>query len=171
MKRFLLFSIYIFIIVSCISAFGAGKVKLYRTNNGEMYFRSTEIIYKDYIEMDGGKTKHASPGNTFAQIMVNFANLTDKSTQVSITVDPKNILLLGDKKPGEKRKIFSGVQATSLMKKDLKPFTKEIVLKPGEDIVAAYCFHIPKGIKIAGVMYKLDKTDPLIIDYSSDPQP
>ena len=166
------FSFFLIIYVCSGISSGAEKTRLYRTSNEIMYFRATEIIYSITLTMDGGKKKSASTGNTFAKIVLNFANLTDQPMKgygmnpVKIYICPKNVLLLSDS-----GKAYSGLSATKFLSSGNKPFLKEKMLNPGEDMVAAMCFHIPKKAKILGVMYKIANGRPLIIDYAENPQP
>gem|GEM_PF-2090359 len=150
------------------------KVKLYSNNNGVIYMRSTEIFYKDHIDLEGGGTKKAQEGNVFAQIVINFANLSDQSgaTPVTITLKPVNVVMVNEKKEGVTRKLYSGVQATKLLKNEFKPFITPVTLKPGEDVkTLTMCFNIPKTAKIVAVMYKLEKADPVIVDFRDKPNP
>ncbi|MGV8121106.1 MAG: hypothetical protein AB2L14_15205 [Candidatus Xenobiia bacterium LiM19] len=152
----------------------APKIKLYSNNNGVVYMRSTEIIYKDHMDLEGGGAKKARDGHIFAQIVLNFANLSDKSgaAPVTITLKPESVVLVNEKKEGVKRKLYSGVQATKLLKKSFKPFIAPVTLKPGEDVsTRTMCFLIPKTAKIIAVMYKLDKADPVIVDFRENPNP
>jgi hypothetical protein len=167
------------ILLLCFSAAGAkNNVPKWSINNGILYFRATGLIYKDHIDTMSGKPKYATEGNILAIVVVNFANLTDQPVKgmgmrrVTLTVNPENIFLLNDRKEGEKRKTYSGARSTQLLKKDgaVNPFNSPITLKPGEDMVRAMCFHIPKNAKIVGIMYKLEEADPLIIDYREEPQ-
>lgn len=152
----------------------APKIKLYSNNNGVIYMRSTEVIYKDHMDLEGGGTQKPTNGNIFAQIVLNFANLSDKSgaAPVTITLKPESVVLVNEKKEGVTRKLYYGIQATKLLKKSFKPFIKPVTLKPGEDVrTLTMCFHIPKTAKIVAVMYKLDKANPVIVDLRENPNP
>lgn len=150
---------------------GKNKIKLYRTSSPLVYMRVTEVIYSNKISVEGGKEKFASEGNTFAQISANFANLTDQPIKdyglnpVNITISPNNLILIGDNGKG-----YSGLSFTKLLRKDLKPFVEDRVLKPGEDMVVTMCFLIPQKIKILGVRYKFPGGQILKIDYSDSSQ-
>jgi len=146
------------------------KPKLYKTSNEFLYFRATAPIYRDHMDMEGGKKKYATAGNVFAQVVLNFANITNAGDPAAptVTLTPDNVLLLEDRTGDAQRKIYKGVQATGLMKKELKPFTSSIRLKPGDDTVMTMCFHIPKTAKIVGIMYRLDRMNPLIIDFRDE---
>jgi hypothetical protein len=177
MKRQCLWLICLSLVLSVAAASAEGKRPLWRTNNGILYLRATGLIYKDHINTISGKPKFATEGNVFALVVVNFANLTDQPVkgvgmhQVTLTVNPEDVLLLSDRKEGETRKIYSGAKATQILKKDneVNPFYGPVKLKPGDDMVRAMCFHIPKNARIIGIMYKLEKADPLIIDYREQP--
>jgi len=148
------------------------KIKLYSANNGVIYMRSTEVIYKDHIDLEGGGEKKVQPGFVLAQIVLNFANLSDKSgaAPVTITLKPESVILVDEKKEGKTRKLYSGLQATKLLPAKFKPFVKPVTLKPGEDVsTMTMCFNIPKTAKIVAVMYKLDKADPVIVDLRDNP--
>ena len=170
MKRMALLAMVAVLLFSGQAA-GKEKIKLYRTSSPLIYMRVTEVIYNDTIPVDGGRQKSAPRGNIFAQISVNFANLTDKPIHdyglqpVNITVSPKNLILLGDNNKG-----YSGMSSTKLLKKELKPFVENTILKPGEDMVAAMCFLIPREVKITGVRYTFPGGQVLAIDYSDSSQ-
>jgi len=152
----------------------ASRIRLYSNNNGVIYMRSTEIIYKDHIDLEGGGIKKAHPGNIFAQVVLNFANLSDQSgaKPVTITLKPESVILVNEKKEGVTRKLYSGMQATRLLRKEFKPFIQPVTLKPGEDVkTLTMCFHIPKTAKIIAVMYKIEKADPVIVDFRENPSP
>ncbi len=147
------------------------ETKFYSTSSGLMYMRVTDVIYNETLQMDNGKRKPPTKGNIFAQIMVNFANLTDKPVKdygvnpIDLSVDPANLWLIG--KSGKK---YSGMNATKLLRKDVKPFLSKLELKPGEDMVRAMAFHVPKNDKIVGVIYKFDGGYELKIDYTGNSQ-
>lgn len=159
------------LLLSSIPLVGKEKIRLYRTSSPLMYLRVTEVIYNARIPVNGGGEKNAPEGNLFAQISVNFANLTDQPLQdyglhpVDITISPKNLVLIGDNGKG-----YSGLSATKLLRRDLKPFIEERALKPGEDLVATMCFLVPKRIKIVGVRYSFPGGQILSIDYSDKSQ-
>lgn len=148
----------------------AAKPKLYSVSSGLMYMRVTEVIPNDKLLTDGGVEKKPTKGNTFAQIMVNFANLTDKPVKdfglnpVTLSVSPENLYLVG-----QSGKLYSGMNATKFLKKDLKPFLGKITLKPGEDAVRAMAFHVPRNDRILGVMYNFEGGLKLVVDYT-DPE-
>ncbi len=149
----------------------ARETKFYSTSSGLMYMRVTDIIYNPCLQLTGGKKKPASQGNIFAQLMVNFANLTDKPVQdyginpVTLSVSPERLWLIG--KSGRR---YSGMNATKILRSDLKPFTKKVTLKPGEDMVRAMAFHVPAADKITGVIYKFEGGYELKVDYTSTAQ-
>ena len=147
------------------------ETQFYSTTSGLMYLRVTNVIYNDSILTDSGSRKYPTKNNTFAQIMINFANLTDKPVgnyglnPVDIPIDPSRLCLVG--KSG---KFYSGMNATKFLRKDVKPFKTKRTLKPGEDIVVAMAFHVPKQDKIEGVIYKFDGGFTLSINYSDKSQ-
>lgn len=150
---------------------GAKEIKFYSVSSGLMYMRVTEVIYNKSILMDNGKRKYPTKGNTFAQIMINFANLTDKPVKdygiqpVTLWAEPENLALIG--KSGRK---YSGMNATKFLKADVKPFLYKVTLKPGEDMVKAMAFHVPVNDKIIGVVYRFDGGLELTIDYNDPSQ-
>jgi hypothetical protein len=158
------------LILTLVPVSGQEKTKLYKTHNETLLFQSTGPIYKDHIDTDSGTPKYASKGNIFAQVVVYYYNSkADQSgTAKPITIKPDNVLLLNEKIDGQERKIYSGLQATQLMKRSNKPFIEAITLKPGEEKMLTMCFHIPKNAKIVGIMYKLEKKNPLILDFRED---
>ncbi|MDQ7827299.1 MAG: hypothetical protein RDV48_31180 [Candidatus Eremiobacteraeota bacterium] len=147
------------------------KPRLFRASSGLVYMRVTEVITKDTIPTDSGKDKPATAGNTFAQIVANFANLTDQTLRdygyhpVTLTIRAKNLFLVGDN-----GKYYSGVSATKFLKKDMKPLIEDMPLRPGADMVATMVFHMPKKVKIVGVMYKFEGGRTIVIDYSDPNQ-
>ncbi|MCQ2736766.1 MAG: hypothetical protein MJ234_06155 [bacterium] len=164
-------SVFLFIIALSSATFASEKIKYYSTTTGLMYFRVTEVIYNNSILMDSGDRKMPTKGNTFAQIMINFANLTDKPVgnyglnPVDLPISPSQLYLVG-----QSGKYYSGMNATKFLRKEVKPFTKKRSLKAGEDIVVAMAFHVPKNDRIAGVVYKFDGGMMLSINYSDPSQ-
>ncbi len=175
LKRNALLSLFlalVFVASASFSGFcGEGKLKYYSATTGLMYLRVTEIIYNDSILMDSGARKYPTKNNTFAQLMINFANLTDKPVgnyglnPVDIPVDPARLYLVG-----QSGRYYSGLNATKFLRKEVKPFTERRVLKAGDDIVVAMAFHVPKNDRIAGVVYKFDGGMMLSINYSDSSQ-
>jgi len=161
---------FLLLFLFTISVF-ARETKFYSTTSGLMYMRVTDVIYNQSLQMDGGKRRYPSKGNIFAQIMVNFANLTDKPIKdfgmqpVTLWVEPENLILVG--KSGRK---YSGMNATKLLRSDVKPFLHKETLKPGEDMVRAMAYHVPANDEIVGVIYRFDGGYELKIDYTSDSQ-
>ncbi len=149
----------------------ANQIKYYSTTSGLMYFRVTNVIYNDSLLMDSGERKRPTKNNTFAQIMINFANLTDKPVAnyglnpVEISVAPSRLYLVG-----QSGKYYAGANATNFLRKEVKPFTQKITLKPGDDIVRAMAFHVPKNDEIVGVVYKFDGGMTLSINYNDPSQ-
>lgn len=171
MIRRMMFLLLIMTILLAGYCLAGQKPRLFRTSSELIYMRVTEVIYKDSVTMDGGKKRKADKGSRFAEIVVNFANLTDKPLKdyglqpVDITVSPDNLILIGDNKKG-----YSGKSATKLMAKSLNPFLEKKTLKPGEDIVRCMSFLIPQNVKITGVKYKFPGGEVLSIDYNDPSQ-
>ena len=149
----------------------ARETKFYSVSSGLMYMRVTDVINNNSLLMDNGERKYPTKGNTFAQIMINFANLTDKPVKdygmqpVTLWAEPENLVLVG--KSGRK---YSGVNATRFLRSDVKPFLYKVTLKPGEDMVRAMAFHVPVNDKIVGVIYRFDGGFELKIDYNDPSQ-
>lgn len=121
--------------------------------------------------MDGGVKKPAAKGNIFAQVMINFANLTDKPVKdyglnpVTLSVSPQRLYLIGNS--GKK---YAGIKATRLLRSDLKPFREKVTLKPGEDMVRAMAFVVPEKDPIAAIVYRFEGGYELKIDYRTNEQ-
>jgi len=122
------------------------------------------------METETGASKKATDGNTFASVVIYFYNskAVQSGTAKPIVLRPENVLLLNEKKENEARKIYSGMNATKYMPKRFKPFTAAMTLEPGEEKMFTMSFHIPKKAKIVGIMYKLDKMNPLLIDFREE---
>lgn len=164
-------AVSIFLLLLIAAPLSAKEIKFYSTSSGLMYMRVTEIIYNPTLQMDGGRRKAATKNNIFAQVMINFANLTDKPVldygthPVALSVSPQRLFLVG--KSGRK---YSGINATKLLRHDLKPFSSKVTLKPGEDMVRAVAFHVPANDKIIKIVYKFEGGKELVIDYQSNAQ-